>query len=77
MIQIEGLDIDDDFDISKIDEGLTEKAKEIMNILKDKVYVIEDIIEEGNIVGMALVNHPLAKIVGAHALGVVGDDDTV
>lgn len=52
MIQLEGLNIDDDFDISKIDEGLTDKAKEIMAILRDKVYIIEDIIEEGRRLGI-------------------------
>lgn len=47
MIQLEGLGIDDDFDITKVDEDLTDKAKEIMEILDNKVYVIEDIVEEG------------------------------
>lgn len=52
MILVENLDIDDDFDASKIDEGLTEKAQEIMSILKDKVYIIDDIIEEGKRLGV-------------------------
>lgn len=47
MILLEGLEIEDDFDYSKIDDNLTEKAKEIMSILDDKVYIIENIIEEG------------------------------
>ena len=47
MIPIEGLEIEDDFDITKIDTGLTDKAKEIMDILDNRIFVIEDIIEEG------------------------------
>ena len=62
MIQLDGLDIEDDFDITKIDEGLTEKAKEIMNILKDKVYVIEDIIEEGKRLGRERHNEDYYKL---------------
>lgn len=62
MIQLDGLDIEDDFDITKIDEGLTEKAKEIMNILKDKVYVIEDIVEEGKRLGRERHNEDYYKL---------------
>ena len=51
MILLEGLEIEDDFDIDKIDESLTDKAKEIMNTLDNKVFVIDDIIEEGKRLG--------------------------
>lgn len=47
MILKEGLVVEDDFDLSKIDTGLTPKAKEIMQMLSDKVFVIDEIIEEG------------------------------
>ena len=30
-----------------------------------------------NVVGVPLINHPLAKVVGAHALGVVRDNDAI
>lgn len=53
MILIDNLDIEDDFDITKIETGLTDKAKEIMEILKNKIYVIDDIIEEGKRLGRA------------------------
>ena len=62
MIQLEGLDIEDDFDVSKIDEGLTDKAKEIMAVLKDKVYIIEDIVEEGRRLGREKHNEDYYKI---------------
>lgn len=51
MIPIEGLDIKDDFDITKISTDLTDKAKEIMETLKNKVYIIDDIINEGKRLG--------------------------
>lgn len=47
MIPIEGLNIEDDFDITKINTGLTEEAKNIMKILDEKIFIIDDIIEEG------------------------------
>ena len=33
--------------------------------------------KHGNIVGVPLTNHPLTKIIGAHALGVVRDNDAI
>jgi hypothetical protein len=47
MIPIEGLDIEDDFDITKIDNGLTPEAKDIMKMLDERIFVIDDIIAEG------------------------------
>lgn len=51
MILKAGLENDpeefDDFDITKIDEDLTAKAKEIMSMLDDKIFIIQDIIDEG------------------------------
>lgn len=52
MIRIEGLNIEDDFDITKINNDLTDKAKEIMKAFDDKVFIIEDIIEEGKRLGV-------------------------
>lgn len=54
MIQLPGLVIDDDFDPEKIDEGLTPTAKAIMEMLDDKIFIIEDIISEGKEKGAEL-----------------------
>ncbi len=51
MVLADGLDIQDDFDITKIDTGLTPKAKEIMKMLDEKVFVIDDVVEEGKRIG--------------------------
>jgi len=52
MILAEGITVDDDgFDPSKIEEGPTEKAKEIMAMLKDSIFVIDDIINKGKELG--------------------------
>lgn len=47
MILVEGLDIQDDFDPSKLDESMTQEAKDILKMLDDRIFVIEDIINEG------------------------------
>jgi hypothetical protein len=47
MILKEGLEIFDDFDVNKIDTGLTPEAKDIMKMLDDKIFIIDDIINEG------------------------------
>ena len=51
MILQEGLEVVDDFDISKISEDLTPQAKEIMKMLDEKIFVIDDIVEEGKRIG--------------------------
>lgn len=52
MVTIDGLEIDDDFDLSKVETELSEKAREIMSILDTKVYIIEDIINTGKELGI-------------------------
>ena len=47
MITDKSVEVFDDFDIAKIDEGLTPQAKEIMDLLDNKIFVIDDIIAEG------------------------------
>ena len=52
MTQNEKLTFEDDFDVTKINNELTERAKEIMNTFDEKVFIIEDIINEGKRLGM-------------------------
>lgn len=51
MILADGVNVDDDFDITKIDEGLTPQAKEIMKMLDEKIFIIDDVVEEGKRIG--------------------------
>lgn len=51
MILLDGLNVEDDFDPSKLSEEMTPQAKEIMEMLDTKIFVIEDIITEGKRLG--------------------------
>jgi hypothetical protein len=62
MVIYDNVEVEDDFDITKITTDLTPEAKEIMSILDKKVYIIDNIIAEGKRLGEEKHNPEYYKI---------------